>query len=398
MSNTKTKAEVMIMEAKIALLREFPFLSFLIMSTVYIENKDVPTMGACVIGGNATVLFNPKFTQKGLVSEEERAFVIAHELLHIFFLHLGRQVDMKYNAKLWNVATDFCINYYLVKMNSSKCVFPTKFKALFDERFAGMSSDEIYHLLLKESDDDVEKALSKFGMAGDGSDKPSPFDEVSKEVLTPDEQAQLKAQLSASLSNSKQMGDGAADLFRALKELIEPKVDWKQVLRDYITKSSKFRYSYQRYNRRSGNVIFPSLTGDFINVVFGVDTSGSMSSIDLAEMVGELSGILDDFESWSLDLISCDTVAHLIGTYNSEEGDDITSIDLNLLGGGGTDMNNMVTMTDEMEEAPNILIIGTDGEIPPLTGSELFPTIVLVTSSGSVNFEQSMIDRVIQVN
>lgn len=413
-----TKAEQLVMEAKIAILREFPFMSFMVMSCRYIETDEIPTMGATVIGGTPTVFFNPEFTEKVLVNEAERSFVVAHEILHIFFQHLGRQRDHGYHHGLWNVATDYCINYYLVKMESKKLAFPTQIQGLYDEKYADMSSDEIYQLLKEEAKDDINKFMDQFGTPDDmngsgqgqgsgegkkGKKKPSPFDSVSSEELSSDEKAQLKAQLAASLNNaSKDMGDGASKLFRKLQELVEPKVDWKQVLRDYVVTSSKYRYTFNKYNRRSNTVIFPSLTGDFINVAFGIDTSGSMSHNDLTEMMTELKGILSDFEAWTVTLMSCDTQAHLIGHYSSENGDDFTTISMDLIGGGGTDMQPMIDLADNLErhvdEAPNVVIIATDGYIPTVKGSDTIPTIMLITRNGSKDFQHSHVEKLIQVN
>ena len=422
-----TKAEQLVMEAKISLLREFPFMSFMVMSCRHIETDIVPTMGATIIGGTPTVFFNPEFTCDRLQNEAERAFVIAHELLHIYFQHLGRQRDHGYNHKLWNIATDYCINYYLVDIKSKKLEFPSKFQGLYDEKYAGLSSDEIYHQLLQEAKDNLDDLLDQYGDPndedGDGNGsgsgegqgsgkkkgkgkKGSPFDEVSAEDLSADDKAQLKAQLAASLNaaanSTKDMGTGAGNLFRKLMELVEPKVDWKQVLRDFVTTTSKYRYTFNKYNRRSTNIVFPSLTGDFINVAFGIDTSGSMSEEDLSEMLTELKGILNDFEAWTVTLMSCDTDAHLIGHYSSENGDDFASIDMKLIGGGGTDMQPMIDMADNLEtivgENPNVIIIGTDGYIPAVKGSDTIATMFLVTRNGQKEFEHTHVERVIQVN
>jgi len=386
-----SKLETAIREAKILLIREFPFMSFMVMSMEYGECNELPmkTMAATIINGKPTVLFDRKFTLETLQDVGERAYVVAHEILHIYLDHLGRQKLMGYHHKLWNIATDYCINRGLNELGSKKITSPTQFGLLDDVRFTTMSADLIYETLLKENDNDAKKACDACGVGS--------FDEVSWESLSEAEQAELRAALSASLSQARDFGHESSSLFRMLKDIITPKLDWKQVLREYILLSANSRHTYRKYNRRSTDVIFPSFTGDAIDIAVGVDTSGSMSDTDLMEAYTELRSILVNFDSWRLTLLSCDTVAHVIGEYSFDEGHDTDTISKEVIGGGGTDMNPIIGLCEELESPPTVLVIITDGHVPKINGSDTIPTIIIVTSGGVDTFERSNIECVIKI-
>lgn len=362
-----------------------PFLSFLVMSTEYNFTTEVKTMAATTHGGNK-IYVNEEFLNS--MTRRERAFVIAHEMLHIFLEHIGRQTDHNYSGKLWNVATDYCINSHLIELNESRIVMPTF--GLYDVRYKSMSADQIYHILLKDSDGDANAAESKFGNCGEPN---SPFDELNKRPITDGELTNNRQKIAAAICTSdisalKSKGMGYSDLIRMFEDLLDSKIPWQSVLREYIIQSSKTRYTYNRPSRKSyhSKVIFPTMTGDNINLVFGVDTSGSMSSADLTEALTELHSICEEFDNWVVDLVSCDTRVHLIGDYNSEDGDDFCSVDINLVGGGGTEMSPMVEYANDKEDEPSVCIIITDGYIPENELDDMvdeIPTIVIVTSSGN---------------
>jgi len=391
------RAKQALVTAKIEIIRAYPFLGMLIMGTEYQFTDDIPTMAATTKGPNGNlVLVNEKFLLESLPNKAQRAFVIAHEILHIFLEHISRLTDNNYHGKLWNIATDFCINSYLVELNSKKLEMPSM--GLYDKKYKDMSADQIYQVLLEENNNDPEEAASGFG-GGDPSNESGagqrPFDEISKEEVSEDAKIGNRQKVAASLSETsdeslKNMGSGAAGLVRVFRDLIESKIPWAQVLREYIVESAKSRYTYNRPSRRSsGNVIFPSMTGEHVNLVFGVDTSGSMSEKDLSDAMSELKAVTEEFDSWAITFLSCDTEANEIGSYASEEGDEFITIDKGLIGGGGTDMNPMVEFANEMETPPNAIIIITDGYIPEVDTVEDVPVILVVTRDGADDLESA---------
>lgn len=384
---------------KFNLIRAFPFMGYMILTTNFLWTTDIPTMSATTVGGNR-IFINEDFINDELKSNEERCFVIVHEILHIFLEHIGRQTENNYHAGLWNVATDYAINSYIKNLKSEFLSMPET--ALFEERFQGWSADAIYHKLLEENNNNAEAASQanggdKIGESGAGQ---KPFDEIdttpTDEATKADNRQKVAASVEQAQGAQKNMGSGIDDLIRAFSDLLESKIPWKVLLADFMTTASKNRYTYERPSRRSYNpfgVVFPSMTGDHINLVFGVDSSGSMSSNDLGEALSELRSIVETFDSWKIDFISCDTQAHSLGQYDSDSGDDFSNMNTDIIGGGGTDMAPMVEYAKEAEEIPNACIIVTDGFIPKQKLEdeidENIPTLILITSAGNDSLEVS---------
>lgn len=405
----------LVLDARVQAIRLFHFCAFMIMSTAFVQCEELPTACATIIGKTNTVVINPKFFSTILTSAAQRTFVVMHALMHLFLYHIGRQTENCYHPMLWNIATDYMINAFLWHMdkdtrrnNTSRIMMPSF--ALFDDRFYKKSADEIYHLLLKESDGNANKAAQKHGGGGDitvviqggggknGQPSQMPLDEVGRDVLSTSEKTALNRVIAASLSaqknsNNKNIGNTLGDMFRLFNEYLEEKVNWKDVLREYIVSVSKTRTTYNRYNRRSdGGVIFPSLTGDHVNILFAADTSGSMSASDLGEVRSELASIMANFESWEIDVVSCDVAVNSIGHYATEDGDTFENVSMDMKGGGGTDMNPVVHYAnDEVgfsnTEGETVTIILTDGYMPDIVEEPQHPTIIVLTTRSAENFK-----------
>lgn len=428
--------------AKVDLIRAFPFMGYLVMSTEIKFTMQVETMAATTIPHNR-VFINPTFLLFVLKNRAQRAYVLAHEVMHIFLEHIGRQVASAYDPELWNIATDFAINNRLNDLASKHLEMPSF--GLADStkgtNFSGMSADEIYHKLLENAGGcpDTAKEQNGGGKAqqngqGQGGDQqgdgegngggeynhqpgnaagdfsePRPFDVVSSETQSEASTQQNKQTISAALGENKEsmknMGTGAANLMREFEAMVEPVIPWTSLLADFMTESHKDRSTYNRVSRRStGRVIFPTMTGNRINCLFGIDTSGSMGNDELQSAMSELKSIVENFDSWHLTLLSCDTNANLIGEYDSDDGDDWETLDKGLIGGGGTDMTPMVEYGNEMEEPPTVMVIITDGYIPTknldeAAEAEGIPTFIIVTKNGNDEVENELEHcRVVKMN
>lgn len=379
----------MLTESKIGLILGFPFLSYLVLGCDYYFTNELPTMAATTIPRNI-VYINPDFMMNICKTKQERSFCVAHEILHIFLQHIGRQRINNYDKELFNVAADYCINGYLDQIDKDRRIISRPDFVLYEERFLDKSADEIYHILLNEAGGDSQKALEKYGSAGDvGSGKPVALDDIPDEIMSEAQKEDIRSKIAASLAHSKSAGKERNSLERLFSSMLDPKIPWETLLQDFIVASTDSRYTYQKINNRSHFVIFPSLIGDNVSLFFGVDTSGSMDEHDLNEAATECNSIMETFDSWNLTLMSCDTEATIIDELSSEEGDTFNSIDKNLVGGGGTDMAPMIRLAAESETESKCLVIVTDGFIPVDTCEQAIydandlSVIFIVTSNGN---------------
>jgi predicted metal-dependent peptidase len=132
-----------IVKASVNLLLEEPFFGTLVGSldliiTDHLSNSWCTT--AATDGKH--IYFNRDFvlslTPRGVM------FVLAHEVLHCLYDHLGRRQSR--DPKIWNIANDLMVNYTLFQNKIGE--MPPH--ALYDERFNDeMHSEEIYEILDK---------------------------------------------------------------------------------------------------------------------------------------------------------------------------------------------------------------------------------------------------------
>ncbi len=82
------------------------------------------------------------------LSENDRLFIIAHEIMHIKFMHMLRVKDKSGNMRdldVWNIATDAIIN-----ANLERDGFTIKEGYVNKPEALNYSAEEFYQILLKE--------------------------------------------------------------------------------------------------------------------------------------------------------------------------------------------------------------------------------------------------------
>lgn len=379
--------------------------AFTMMRCEYIFTHDIPTAGACVHDERNIIYFNPDFMDKVLKNSKQRAFVLVHELDHIFFMHQRRAIDMAYNHQVWNEATDFCINLRgagvykdehgvrRVEERYSK-YFEMPEIGLYDEKYLGMSSDEIYQHLMKNPEDSPSGG-GKQNHGNGGTD----LDVLLGNGGSVQQQAKNVQTMHSAVvfaEQSNQIGKNEGDLARAVRDMAKPTISWQDKFVAAVQSSVKVRPTYNHLSRRSsvdGGVVFPTYTGMKVNVVFGVDSSGSMGEDDYRKVLGELKGLLEQFESWTVHLVCCDMKLYEIGVYSSEDHQTFEDIDFEMKGLGGTDMAPIARHADylmALGEDIDACIVLTDGYIDVGELDNAFPreikNLVITTRNHNLEF------------
>ncbi|HEY0808002.1 MAG TPA: VWA-like domain-containing protein, partial [Pseudonocardiaceae bacterium] len=167
--------------------------------------------------------------------------------------------------------------------------------------------------------------------------------------------------------HSRSRGDVPAGWQRWSDDVLEPVVNWRQVLRSAIRRgiadiAGRVDFNYRRPSRRAAahpEVILPSLRQPLPRVAVVIDTSGSMSDQMLAQVLGEVSGLLSSVgvNRDRLHVVCCDAQA-----YESQRV--LNAKDVRLLGGGGTDMGAGLAAAGELRPRPDLVIVLTDGHTP----------------------------------
>lgn len=388
------------------------------------DDPRIPTAGAMVAAGENKVFVNTVWFN-GLENVKQRAFLLLHEVEHIFLDHVARGKSMGYHPTLWNVATDFYIN---LVCSGAWCGDDKRIKynpryarylempedGMFDEKYIGLSSDEIYEKLLEENDNNPEQALKSLGvdpddnntMIGDLLEGDGEGDAVDTQRAK-NVQTGIASTIAAMEGNN--IGENEMQLINIFKGFAETKVAWTDQLSSLLTTSIKQIPTYNRVSRKStDSVVFPTYIGNTVKLVFGVDSSGSMSESDYNRAAGELNGILEQFDSWTINYVTCDTACHEIGIYDSDEDSDFMAEGITITGGGGTDMAPIAEYARDLYEEDgelNACIIVTDGglwEEDIRRMDEAFNpemvNIVLVTEGGNSNIQMENAEVLVMDN
>lgn len=368
-------------KAKIALMRhpKFALLSGILMVGKTRVEDALPTAAT----NGRDEWYGREFVKK--LRDTELAFVVAHEGYHKMYRHLTTWKKLHdEDHDLANQACDYVINLQLRDLDPSNQIIcmpkyaDGKMKGhdmgLCDERFRGMNAKQVFDILKEEQEEG--------GSGGEGGEGGKGFDEhdwAGAKDMTDEEKKELAREIDQAIrqgimAHQKVAGSGAGGLDRELQDLLEPKVDWREVLREFVkaTCNAKDASSWRRVNRRflSTGVYMPSMIGEKVgHLVIGIDTSGSIGGQELADFLSEVKGIAEEVSPEVVDLIywDCEVAAHEV--YEGSAVSDITS-STKPRGGGGTSPSCVSTYLKEKNIKPECTIILSDGYVGSDWGSE----------------------------
>jgi len=378
-------------KAKIALMRspKFALLSGILMVGKTRVDDNIPT--ACTNGRDER--YGRAFVKE--LSDKELNFLVAHEGYHKMYRHLTtwRKLHDE-DHSLANSACDYVINLQLQDIDPSETLIamprykdgPHKGKrmGLCEERFRNMNTKQVFDILKQEKKD---------GGGGDGdgegfdvhdwADAKNMTDAEKKELLKEVDQAIRQG----IMAHQKIAGTGAGGLDRELEGLLEPKVDWREVLREFVkaTCNAKDTSSWRRVNRRflSTGTYMPSMIGEKVgHLVVGVDMSGSIGAQEQAEFLSEVKAIAEDVNPEVVDLLywDCEVARHEV-----YEGSEVSNIiqSTKPRGGGGTSPSCVSAYLKEKAIKPECIIILTDGYVGGDWGSDWTAEVLWCIVGGS---------------
>lgn len=316
------------------------------------------------------------------LNDKQLAFLILHENMHKAYRHLTTWEKLyKKDARLANSACDYVINLQIKDYDPDEEVtsMPTdedgNVMGLIDERFRGMDAYQVFMILEKEN-------LRKGGSGSSdnfepgGSDNPTPdrnvpsgFDEHDWENangMDSEESEQIAKEIDNALRQgallASKMNGGMS---REIQELLTAKIDWREVLRDFIKQVARGRddSSWRRFSKRmlGAGVFMPQTISQKLNcVAVGVDTSGSIDREALAEFLSEIKSICDEVTPEKVELMYWDS--H-VASHETYEGGAVQTLTVSTKprGGGGTDPNCVVKFMNKQHIQPDCVVMLTDG-------------------------------------
>jgi predicted metal-dependent peptidase len=316
------------------------------------------------------------------INDKQLAFLVIHEAMHKAYRHMMVWKKIaKENARLANMAMDYVINLQIQDYDPSRTTIEMPRDAqgnvlgLIDEQYRGMDTMQVYQILKKNGDDGGRK------VKGDGSDgqpdkpsdghgdEPYEFDEHDWEgasELSEEDEQELGKEIDHALREGAILaGKMKGNVPRGIEELLHPKVDWKEALRDFVKAHTKgldestWRKPHRKY--LGIDIVMPSTIGfKAERISIGADTSGSIGGELIGRFLGEAKLICDDVEPEIVDMMYWDSHVAKHEIYAGLEISNFAN-STKPAGGGGTEPDCVPTYLLKQGIKPQCLVMLTDG-------------------------------------
>lgn len=346
-----------------------------------------------------------------MLTPAEIQFVYGHEILHVAYDHFGRAVattqdldhyvangmtfdeKARLNAQLANIAADYCVNRDLVEYKVGTLIRKEVIELFYDKKFDDKIMEEVYMELLK--DPDMAKKGSVLddhgvgtGTKGDGSHrKANPENEPDFEKkgqgspadMSDEEKEAVMREFREKMINaydqqkeheqSKKDADMPydpmpAELERLINRLRKSEINWRTYIRRRITALFRETDDWSRPSRRSfdGDFIMPGFRNvDKVDIHIAIDCSGSISEVEMADFLSEISGISRQFKDYVIRIWTFD------GDVYEKSFKEYRPHNIHLLpkyqffGGGGTSFLANWAFMKAKNIKPKLFIMFTDG-------------------------------------
>ena len=396
LSNEKiTEYTKRLLLSRMRILCSHGFYGLLLMHMRYAIDEETPT--AWTDGYRIT--FGTRFLEE--LSDSELDFVMMHEILHVVLQHCLRGNDK--DPETFNIACDIVVNSNILLENNMNVQSITlkKYGAsmhLVPNGKEGhlFTAEEVYKMLPTPKKPKKQKSASGTGDGNGGEEKDSngwalgraaqnegmpsakgawddhshwgdiEGDEELRDVWVKRFEDAIKAISIRDPSNLR--GTLPAFAKRYFDELMKPQTDWRTILNDFIQQDIS-DYSFSPPDRRFDNSPFflpdfnESEDGDVCDILFMIDTSGSMSNKMITAAYSEIKGAIDQFDGRLKGWLGFFDAA-IIEPKPFESEDEFRLI--RPAGGGGTDFQIIFEYVFKhmQDKLPVCIIILTDGYAP----------------------------------
>ena len=306
--------------------------------------------------------FSPVFLES--LSNDEVDFVLMHEILHVVLKHCfrGRKVD----PYLFNIACDIVVNSNILYSKNMNLKYITLEKYGESMHLAPngkegylYTAEEVYNMLIKDS-------LAKNGgksVKGESFDDHSHWEEADDDFTIDEWEKRVIDAAESSAKRDTSVGNIPLGVQRYISSLKNATIDWRMLLNDFISLEVG-DYSFTPPDRRIDGPFFMPDFNEMVEkeddpkeILFMIDTSGSVNSSQITQAYSEIKGALEQFTSLTGYLGFFDYVV-----YEPQEVSSIEDI-LEIIpkGGGGTNFFAVFEYVNNLENKPKAIIILTDG-------------------------------------
>ena len=384
LSETKKKEYIKrLLLSRMRILVRHGFFGLLLMHMKFSLDEGLDTAAT----DGMRIYFNPAFLEE--LSDSELDFVMLHEILHVELKHCVR--GKEFEAERFNIACDIVVNSNILLSNNNDVSSITLEKygeAMHTtpngEEGSKYTAEEVYKMLpdscqpgqaseggTTKSDKSGGKIKSKTDQSGNpgfddhsmwnqNRDNNDIWDQWTKRICDAAKAIEIR-------DPSNTRGLIPACIQRILKDLRKPQIDWRTILTDFI-QEDVVDYSFTPPDRRFDDS--PFFLPDFNekdekveDILFMIDTSGSMSDDMITAAYSEVKGAIDQFDG---------KLQGWLGFFDAAVVEPIPFTDedeLKLIrpaGGGGTSFEIIFRYVTEFmqERLPVSIIVLTDGYAP----------------------------------
>ncbi|MCR5626519.1 MAG: VWA-like domain-containing protein [Lachnospiraceae bacterium] len=356
--------------------------------------------------------FGPSFLDE--ISDSELDFILMHEILHVALLHPGRRD--KRDPDRYNIACDIVVNSNILKSFdmderriSLKEYGVSMHTAPDNKEGYNYTAEQVYQMLEEQGGNNFQGGKStqdrfdeeKQGDQGNDDptddnkdDKAKTWDDHSKwsamerDEFLQDEWLKHLEDVCAAIeirdpSNTRGMLPVFAQ--RIINDLRKPQTDWRTILNCFVQEEIT-DYSFMPPDRRMDDSDFylPDYNEKedaLSDILFMVDTSGSVSDEMIAVVYTEIKGAIDQFGG---------ALKGWLGFFDSyvtepvEFSNELELLKIKPRGGGGTDFSIIFSYVRKhmKDRLPASIIILTDGyaPIPPESAAMSIPVLWLINN------------------
>lgn len=341
------------------------------------------------------MVVNPQWWEQ--LSKANKLAVFVHEILHCANQHMVRCEGRE--PAFWNMACDLAINNIIAAAG-----FSLPDGALFPREFGlpeGLAAEEYYNLLSlppSAQPNPLQRAMKQLGQKIADQEDPGGCGGVVHidKQLSRDTVEELRLEWATSLALAKELAQQRGTLPESLtisaSEILQPKIYWQEVLREYMSLRCKDDYTWSFPNRRfiSSGIYMPSLSsqGKLSELVIFWDGSASMRDFPTKSIAGEIQEIATSAGSDVTILYHNALVSH-IERWHPGEGE-------LRIGGpgrflGGTDHRPVFDWVANKHINPSVAIAFTDLETRFPERPPPYPVIWVSNARRNVPFGQVVV-------
>ena len=318
---------------------------------------------------------------EGLTDQELRALVW-HENGHVALKHILRFKSLmeKGQGQLVNIACDYVVNDMIVSTDDESFVKLPK-GGLYESKYHDWSVNDILKDLQKMQEENPEQLQRQVGEGetldehdyenAEGGDTKESVEKLERLIEEGMRQGQILA------------GKLGGDIPRSITDMLAPKVDWKDVLRDFIQSSmrGKDELTWRKFNKRhlANDIYLPSTEDESVGeLVVALDVSGSIGGEVLNSFASELSSICVNTQPDKVRVLWWDTKVSSEQVFTVKDYEHIKTL-LKATGGGGTAPECIDKYLIDKNIKAEALIVLTDGAFDKPVWKSSMPSLWVCT-------------------